>query len=318
MINMSCSIVIPSYNSKKWISKCIDSILLQVTNVKYEIIVIDDGSIDGTNEFLFSNYSKHKNIRIYSQKNSGPSAARNYGLSLAKYDYILFIDSDDFVNSDYLNTIENIYCNHHFDLLIFGLTKNSDNCNYDCIVTKKTKYARKKDIKRLITKEIINSPCNKVYKKSILDKYNISFNTDVSIGEDYLFNMEYMYYCEKIILLNRCLYNYVINNNDNSLTKKYKKNKYKEFKIIDCQVKKIYKNMYKSEINFLHIKHLYSCFIDELLNNKNEVKAKLLLKEIKDNKVYSLKDFFLVVLIPNLGLKRLKKIIYIYKMSSLN
>ena len=98
------SFIITSYNSEKTIGRAIDSILKQKSNLKYEIIVVDDGSNDNTRAILENYYDK---IQYYYKENEGVAIARNFGVNKSKGEYIIFIDSDDYINKTLLEDIEN-------------------------------------------------------------------------------------------------------------------------------------------------------------------------------------------------------------------
>ena len=99
------SFIIPSYNSASTIKRAIESILSQTANIKYEIIIVDDGSIDNTEEVL-RNYAKDERIKYYKKENSGVADTRNYGVKMATGEYIIFVDSDDYISHDLLKDIE--------------------------------------------------------------------------------------------------------------------------------------------------------------------------------------------------------------------
>ena len=99
------SFIIPSYNSANTIKKAIESILNQNANIRYEIIVVDDGSSDNTEEVL-KVYENNQKIKFYKKANSGVADTRNYGVSKATGDYIIFVDSDDYISENLLNDIE--------------------------------------------------------------------------------------------------------------------------------------------------------------------------------------------------------------------
>jgi len=104
---MKISVIIPIYNSKKYIKKCLESVLSQTIIEEVEIICIDDGSTDDSVEILHNYTKKYNNVRTFSQKNAGPGIARNYGIINAAGDYIAFMDSDDYYPSD--NVLEVLY-----------------------------------------------------------------------------------------------------------------------------------------------------------------------------------------------------------------
>ncbi len=99
------SFIIPSFNSASTIKRTIESILSQTANIKYEIIIVDDGSIDNTEEVL-RNYEKDERIKYYKKENSGVADTRNYGVKMATGEYIIFVDSDDYISHDLLKDIE--------------------------------------------------------------------------------------------------------------------------------------------------------------------------------------------------------------------
>ena len=99
------SFIIPSYNSAVTIKRAIDSILRQTTSLKYEIIVVDDGSTDNTEEIM-KDYEKNEKVKYYKKENSGVADTRNYGVLKSSGDYIIFVDSDDYVSENLLKDIE--------------------------------------------------------------------------------------------------------------------------------------------------------------------------------------------------------------------
>ena len=102
---MLISTIIPVYNAEKFLCKCLDSLLnAQISEVTNEIILIDDGSTDNSLEICKDYESNHNNIKVFSQKNQGPSVARNVGLNKALGDWITFVDSDDWVDQKYFSS----------------------------------------------------------------------------------------------------------------------------------------------------------------------------------------------------------------------
>ena len=98
------SLIIPVYNAKKYVQRCLDSIIRQKTNYNFEVIVIDDGSTDGTEKIL-RDYMNYPNVRLYNQENQGISATRNKGIEYARGIYIGFIDNDDYIVEDYVEKL---------------------------------------------------------------------------------------------------------------------------------------------------------------------------------------------------------------------
>ena len=117
------SIIVPVYNVEKYIEKCLESILNQ-TYDNFEIIVINDGSTDNSKKIL-DNYKTNKKIKIINQDNQGLSIARNNGLGAASGDYILFIDSDDYIEEELLSTLNKNINNE--DLIRFQVQTVNEN-----------------------------------------------------------------------------------------------------------------------------------------------------------------------------------------------
>ena len=112
---MDVSIIVPVYNAEKTIERCLDSILKQITTYKYEIIVIDDGSTDNSLKKI-EEYKRF--IKIIKQSNGGPGKARNRGIKEAQAPFLLFVDSDDYVANNFVDTFLNVEKNTNADMVI--------------------------------------------------------------------------------------------------------------------------------------------------------------------------------------------------------
>lgn len=201
------SIIIPVYNTAKYLEKCITSLLSQ--NFKnFEIICIDDGSEDNSIEIL----KQYQNLKILKEKNSGSGFARNRGLEIAKGEYILFVDSDDWADKKYLDKINDSLKNNP-DILIFGAL------TYDDGILRKGSYSINKIPKKYFNKsfnkndfqnEIFKFPptaWTKAYKKEFLIKNDIKFQ-HIKIGQDQIFFIKSMLLADKINILNENIYCY--------------------------------------------------------------------------------------------------------------
>ena len=235
---MKFSIIISTYNNKKLINKCIDSILSQTYN-NYEIIVIDDGSTDNTYSYLKDKY-KNK-IQLFKQKNSGVSSARNYGLSKVTGDYVIFVDSDDWIDNDSLEKINEICQNGDLDLIITNVKYTNGKKVYKPYQCKENnKVSKQALIETIISLEygekkygniFGNCRCigGKIYKTKIIKENNITFNNKISTFEDGIFNINFVKISKNIFVTNYSYYNYY--QNINSVT--HKKNNNNEEKILN-------------------------------------------------------------------------------------
>ena len=109
------SVIVPVYNTQDYLNECIDSVLNQ-SLADFELICIDDGSTDASLEILKDYEKKDNRIQVFSQKNSGLAASRNAGLNVAQGEYVLFLDSDDYLKSDTLEKLYNQAIENNLDL----------------------------------------------------------------------------------------------------------------------------------------------------------------------------------------------------------
>jgi len=194
MLNPKISIIIPAYNSAETIRRTVDSVLAQ-TFQDFELIVIDDGSKDNTCEVLQS--YKDKRLRIYHQKNQGPALTRNRGIELARGEYLMFIDSDDYIESGYLEMYYREAIVKKADLVIGGY-KHLKNDKVDFI--RQLKPGR-------FAKYIVVGPVCKIYKREFIRKHNITF-LDTTSSEDVYFSVLLYSKNPKISIIDDTSYNY--------------------------------------------------------------------------------------------------------------
>lgn len=200
------SIVIPVYNCEKYINRCIDSIINQ-TYKNFDLILVNDGSKDNSLKIIKEYEKRYDFIRVIDQKNSGPAIARNTGLKESKTPFIMFIDSDDYIDENHLSEYMN-YSNGDYDVVIGGYKKTSDN---------RIIFTRKLDINGEFSKYIVTGPYCHLYKKEFLEKNNIVLH-DTLMSEDIYFNLDVFYYNPKIRIIDDISYNYYTNLNSISNT----------------------------------------------------------------------------------------------------
>ena len=186
------SIIVPIYNSEKYIGRCIESVRKQ-TEQNWELLLINDGSSDNSESICISFQSLDTRIKYFYQKNSGVSSARNNGLLRAQGEWITFIDSDDWIEENHLETF-NKQIDKDVDLcinsFIADLSYGSRNFNYiDC-----SSFNRTESIKLFFTSLKAHSQFLwiKAFKRSIIKKYNIYFNEQINLGEDNIFILDYI------------------------------------------------------------------------------------------------------------------------------
>ncbi|WP_121976031.1 glycosyltransferase family 2 protein, partial [Acinetobacter stercoris] len=196
------SIVVPVYNGEKFIEKNFLSLVNQDNNT-FEVIYINDGSIDNTAEkieILIKNYS---NFRLISTPNSGVMAARKQGVEVAKYDFVTFLDIDDVLDSNFVSVFLNYCKDNKFEILVTNFRLNKNNNLKDIVRFQPGIYSSSDFIKYLC----VNGGwelCGKVYKKELFD--NIIYPNKVTIGEDALIFFQLVFYAYEIKVLNEYVY----------------------------------------------------------------------------------------------------------------
>lgn len=225
------SIIMPFYNVEQYIEKCITSILNQ-SFTDFELICIDDGSIDDSIKIV-EKYSKIDNrIKIIKQENKGIATARNTGLAITNGEFIYFIDSDDWIHPDLLKETLNRIEVDNSDIVIFDTYNVYDNSFVT--VNRVADFKKKFNKTCFFYKDNINSidlPCtpwSKLYRAKFIKDYNLQFPDGMRFGEDSPLWFILLNNNPKISLLNKCLYFY--RKRQNSLTAR-------SFDLMDKQIK---------------------------------------------------------------------------------
>lgn len=205
------SVIIPCYNNASYIRKCINSVLDQSFS-NYEIIVVDDGSSDNT-EDIIAEYTGKGKIRYLKNTHSGVSAARNTGIENAKGEYILFIDGDDWIDCDHISSLIKGAAICDCPIIRMKVEKEGETYTED-----EDNASESVDSWKLITKDefnliyesyLLSSPCNKLYRTEIIRKHNIIFRPDISYAEDLIFNLIYFRYIRTASITPKATYHYV-------------------------------------------------------------------------------------------------------------
>lgn len=218
------SVIMPAYNCVKYVENAVKSVLNQ-TFVDLELIVVDDGSTDGTFELLKKISEKDDRMTVYTPGHGGVSRARNFGIEKSRGERILFIDSDDSWESSLLEECAKV---EDVNLLLFGITavyytRQEEIANVVptfSVVSTPTKVFWMNEIDSVISTYDMASPCNKVYSKAILDKYNIRFCEKCVALEDFKFNLDYLSHINEMYVINKDLYKYRLYQGENQLFKR--------------------------------------------------------------------------------------------------
>jgi len=211
---MFISIIIPVYNSVKYIKSCLDSILSQ-DFFDYEIILIDDGSTDGS-ERVVDSYKK-ENVIVIHQKNQGPAYARNVGLNKAKGKYVWFVDSDDEIEKDSLEFIHRIIRIKEVDLVLFGYREIYNNKSHVTLRYKSGLYENDKldHLKHNLIKNTYDNLTTcwmHIYKREMLTGLTFEDHSKVAY-EDALFCINAFIKANDIRVVNDIYYQYYYRDN---------------------------------------------------------------------------------------------------------
>ena len=214
----SISVIIPIYNASGYLQKCLDSIIHQ-TLTDFECLLIDDGSTDNSLEICKKYENLDQRFRVYHQENGGVSSARNLGLENACGEWIAFIDSDDWVDNNYLfNLFSNIKESElviSYAVLYFADGSSEKEHYPHHIITDENFYILFEDN----ALSWHTSPWSKLYKKTVIDDNNLRFERNVHIGEDAIFLYTYCLHIHSISVIDATDYCYQVQTSC-SLTKR--------------------------------------------------------------------------------------------------
>lgn len=209
-MNIKMSIIVPIYNARKTLVRCLDSILAQ-SFTEYEIILVEDGSTDESGDICEQYARREPRIRFFRQPHMGVSESRNNGLRRARGAYLLFIDSDDWMEPD--------MCAVLAEALAAGESQMAV-CNYNEIYENRCIPGKRRS-SGLVTQEgymemLLEAPkdfyfgvvWNKLYLREMIQENQLAFPSQLSHGEDFTFNMRYLACVSRISICNQCLYHY--------------------------------------------------------------------------------------------------------------
>lgn len=251
---MKLSIIIPVFNTEKYLVKCMDSITCNHTK-DTEIIVVNDGSTDGSDLVIRKYITQHEthNIKyINTDKNEGVGHARNIGLSIASGEYISFIDSDDWVDVDFHTTMIRQMEKQRADIAICGVKNEFKNHNSN---TYRYQYKYSKVLNNVMALEILSKNvdygisissivCNKIFRRELFEKNCLRFPQNSYNEDDYITFISFLL-ASKIVIVTDCYYHYY--QRDNSITHSFSK-KHIEDLFSTFAILKIYledKNLFK-------------------------------------------------------------------------
>ncbi|MEF2820385.1 MAG: glycosyltransferase family 2 protein [Clostridium sp.] len=317
------SIIVPVYNVENYLDKCITSILNQSFK-SIEVILINDGSMDRSGEICDYYKSMDSRIKVIHNENMGSSASRNIGIENATGNYICFVDSDDWIENNMILDTLDLSKKYNADIVISGISFDRVN-KYGCLVGAQINnyefsvWNNEKKIKNniinIFPNALINSSCNKMYKRSIIIKNKIKF-MKTNVGEDTSFNLDVLKAAKSIIITDKTYYHYMKYDNTRTLTRRLYKNAFKRYMEIHEQMNNLFvywgildKNII-NEINKTMFSQYFATIMKIIKADSNiysySSKKKLLNEGLKQKKIldtfdsvecFSIKEYILRFLI---------------------
>jgi glycosyltransferase involved in cell wall biosynthesis len=281
------SVIIPVYNVNHYLDECVQSVVAQICQ-NWECILVDDGSTDGSGRICDEWGEKDGRIRVFHQENGGVSRARNKGMEEAKGDYVVFVDSDDWLGQEHL---EKLLDAPQADLVVSGVTQlgtNGTNLAYrpSCNKTFTLNEESLEDFVALNRKFLLYAPYVKLYKTSILRSNHICFPVDCNYGEDLQFNLKYLQYVKTITLVEDASYYY--RRGSETLSTKKRSNQfyqdYDQWKMLQRFYKE--RSLWLKPSKELLYERLWGIIYDGIFSTSTNNKEILAIPEIKDLRKY--------------------------------
>ena len=199
------SIIVPVYKVEQYLPKCIDSILSQ-TYPNWELLLIDDGSPDNSGNICDEYAQQDKRIRVFHKENGGVSSARNLGLDYADGDYVMFVDSDDWLSYDCLQVCVNEVEANKLDALQFGFTSITEN-NEKRLVKNLSSILDGEQYIKLNNFNVC--VWGGIYKREIIEEYKLRFPKELKLAEDQIFVLSFFKHTRRIKYMDRAMYYYL-------------------------------------------------------------------------------------------------------------
>jgi len=261
------SVVVPAYNVEKYLGKCLDS-LVEQTLKDIEIIVVNDGSTDGTKNILEEYAKKYpKKIKAFNIKNSGPGGSRNFGISKASGEYIGFIDSDDYADTDMFEKLYKKASSKNFDIAVCDVTCVNGETQSVISSLYENDLFNKQEIKNHMLR-FYPVVWNKIYKREIFK--HLKFKKDVWY-EDVDFLYKLIPYLNNIGVIKEPLINYV--QREGAITKTFDTRAYYYIEnwnnLIDFYKQNNFYDEYKIEVEYCYLRYICNTFSKTLAKTGN-------------------------------------------------
>lgn len=196
------SVIVPVYNVEQYLAECISSILSQ-TFTDFELLLVDDGSPDRCGEICDEYAGKDKRVRVFHQENAGLSCARNKGLEHASGTYIAFVDSDDYVGTDYLKHLYEERPLNLDSIVVQGFTIVSEQADRQYTTSFIPSVYTGREVRKLFLNDEMRDmrgPVAKLFSRVLIERLGLRFPAEISFGEDTIFNFQYLFHCRQVVV----------------------------------------------------------------------------------------------------------------------
>lgn len=281
------SVVVPVFNNAEYISACIESIREQ-TYKELEIILVNDGSTDNSGKICDEYALTDQRIRVIHKQNEGACYARRDGILVAKGEYVTFVDSDDWIDSDMYEILFNLLLENEADIVTSGYMTDDGEVIYDLIQTGMYEDSKKEQLcvemlydKQYNTGAILMSLWNKIYRKSLLVPFISDLPGNIQLWEDILYVYPPFIYANRVLVTHKNFYHY--RNNEGSVSKRFDSCEYEKTTYTFSIAQKIYQQFnqpvceaFYLENSLILYRYLWKCASNEgkKYGSKKEIRKK--------------------------------------------
>lgn len=278
------SVIVPVYNSERYLRRCVDSILAQALK-EIEVILVDDGSTDSSS-LICDEYAKNPNVKVIHQKNSGPAITRNVGIQHATGEYIGFVDSDDYIAPEMYENLYAIACENDIDIVTCSYNVVEEKSEASKITHKDVQLPRDRIINQAEFQKLVCTanetrilwfPVKSIYRAEIIKSNNISF-PNLNNGEETVFILECILNSKSMYYIDKPYYYYV--QTPNSLTRvKYKENYLERLEKLHWLKDGVYKKYnisgYEADMYRYTMEHTLPLLLSNEMARKSSIKEKV-------------------------------------------
>lgn len=286
---MKYSVIVPVYNAEETIQRCLESLLYHIPE-SAEVLVINDGSTDHSGEICRRFAEQYPALRYMEKENGGVSTARNLGLDCACGEYVLFVDSDDYVEPQYWETIDDLIERYHPDMLQWGFRDYGDTVRErylgDYAVSGEAAVAEKVDI--ALRSYMFSALWARAYRRNLIEKRQLRFRPELAIGEDQAFIFSYALGVKKLVSASTILYNTVLENRESLSRKRRDYLTAQLLRVNEVMFQELDKaglsaqtnHVYQAALAWVHYRSAYSCCKELLKYGLSRKERKKKIKEI--------------------------------------